>query len=208
VSESTFWKLTIDRGITAGMVIGLCSIIYLRVPNHVVGAALFSLGLLYICTCNKLLFTGSIGFAKTKDEWIQQPIILTLNIVGVMIVWLIFSTIGSIDSSELYAVRTEIPLWEVLVRAIGCGMLMYVAVSTYKRNRFMAIFVIPLCIMSFILAGFFHSIADIMYYALYRGTGFVLEPTWYLTLIGNIGGARLLALFDDFKYKKKEVAKA
>ena len=76
------------------------------------------------------------------------------------------------------------------IRAIFCGMLMYLAVCLYKEHKTIA--GIVFCVPVFILAGFEHSIADMGYFAI---SGIVsLEAflfIWVVILGNSLGGVLL-----------------
>ena len=80
-----------------------------------------------------------------------------------------------------------------LIRAVFCGILMYLAVSIYRdRNTVVGIL---FCIPVFILAGFEHSIADMFYFATsgivsLKACGFI----WTVILGNTIGGMLIPAL--------------
>ena len=81
-----------------------------------------------------------------------------------------------------------------LVRAILCGVLMYLAVSIYREKSTIA--GIVYCVPVFILSGFEHSIANMFYFGaagLLNGQVFV-----YLLVVifGNALGGMLLPALD------------
>lgn len=91
------------KSVLAGILIGLCGFIFLQCENKVIGAFLFSLGLLTILTFELNLFTGKIYSLSSK------------NIMD-MIVYLIGNSIGAyiitgIPIALLTDINTNI-LWE------------------------------------------------------------------------------------------------
>lgn len=56
------------KSIYAGFMIGIGGIIYLSLDNPIIAAFLFSFGLLTIIIQQFNLFTGKIGFVKTKNS--------------------------------------------------------------------------------------------------------------------------------------------
>jgi formate/nitrite transporter FocA (FNT family) len=92
------------------------------------------------------------------------------------------------------------PELTVFFKAIGCGLLVFIAVDQYMaKGSFLATFV---CIPAFILAGFEHSIAN-MFYVSSAGV-FNLE-TLIFTLIVILGNAiGCLAIPAYRKYIDKE----
>lgn len=61
--------------------IAIASYIYLSVGG-IVGAIMFSIGLLTILNMGFKLFTGSVGYIKSKDDIRDNIIILIGNIIG------------------------------------------------------------------------------------------------------------------------------
>ena len=82
---------------------------------------------------------------------------------------------------------------QTFVRALFCGILMYLAVSVYRDQK--NVIGILFCIPVFILSGFEHSIADIFYFAAsgmvsLKAFGFL----WMVILGNSVGGMLLPAL--------------
>lgn len=151
-------KEFIIKAIMSGLLIGLCADINNRIGG-LCGAMLFSIGLLTICMCKLPLFTGRIGGSNNIEELL---LMLFLNVLGVLIVKLLFS------------------FNNMFTLGIGCGMLMQIGVTAYKKN--MPILT-ALCVMAFILAGYKHCIANI-----YNSLDIM---NFVLILLGNIVGAKI-----------------
>ncbi len=85
----------------------------------------------------------------------------------------------------------------VFILAVCCGMLMFIAVDAYRKNAgsFAKYVAILIGIPTFILSGFEHSIADMVYFALAPlSVNFQLKTYAFLliVLIGNgIGGVMI-----------------
>ena len=151
-------KEFIIKAIMSGLLIGLCADINNRIGG-LCGAFLFSIGLLTICMLELSLFTGKVGSSNdTKKLFIT----LVLNIFGVIIMRVLFT------------------FNNMFVLGIGCGILMQIGVTAYKKN--LPILTI-MCVMAFILAGYKHCIA----YA-YNSLD-VMNFT--LIVLGNIIGAKI-----------------
>ena len=67
---------TFIKSIGGGDLIGLGCTIYLSCPNKIVGAFLFSIGLLMICYYQLNLYTGKVGYVFTNRNirWNIIPI--------------------------------------------------------------------------------------------------------------------------------------
>lgn len=134
--------------------IAIASYIYLSVGG-IVGAIMFSIGLLTILNMQFKLFTGSVGYIKSKNDIKDNLIILSGNIIGARI-------LAFPHAAALYLVSTKIavPLYLVFLKGIVCGIFIYSAVSSFKRNKD---YMVPVCVTGFILFGGEHCIADLCY---------------------------------------------
>lgn len=146
------------KSIFSGMLIGLCADINNRVGG-LCGAFLFSIGLLTICMSELSLFTGKVGSNNNIEELFTT---FVLNIFGVIIMRVLFT------------------FNNMFVLGIGCGMLMQIGVTAYKKN--LPILTI-MCVMAFILAGYKHCIAYV-----YNSLDVI---SFVLIVLGNIVGAKL-----------------
>ena len=198
-------------GIAAGVCICLGGSVFLACENRIVGAVLFSVALLCICFKGYALFTGKVGYVPEAHD--QES-------VSVLLLALLGNAIGTVAGG--YLIRAALPnlgaaaeticlaklnqvWWATLVRGCFCGILMYLAVSTYRDNK--TPLGILFCIPVFILSGFEHSIADIFYFA---ASGIVSLPAFgflWLVIIGNAIGGMLLPLLNGL-WKKGETTHA
>ena len=159
---------SLRKSILAGMMIGIGSTIYLVLENKIIGAILFSIGLFLICSFEMYLFTGKVGYAiKTKNK--PNCLMIWLgNLIGSIIV----STMVRFAKPELHIVAAEFlsnklqqGFMSIVLLSILCGFLMFLAVDNYSKhpNSLSGILGIFLCVATFILCGFEHSIADMNY---------------------------------------------
>lgn len=188
-------------GIYAGIMIGLAGWVNLSVGGPI-GALLFSFGLLGVCSMGLKLYTGMAGSFTFNMKSMDILWALVGNILGVGLV-----AIMSCDSIELQAsvivddrMSTE-PL-TALFKAIGCGILMEMAVWYYhkKKRSPLAIF---FCVPAFILGGMHHCVADAYYYmssilARMEPNALLIFP---ITVIGNFIGCNLCGLFHGKEWK-------
>ena len=170
----------------AGICIGIGCNIYLSCDNKYIGAALFSVGLISILTFGFNLYTGKVGYivANGYKFTINVLIILLGNIIGCII----FGTLFPSDlAREICNIKLSADLMSTMYKATMCGMLMFIAVDSYKaNNNFLLTF---LCIPTFILSGYEHSIANIVYFAM--GRVYSLQTICFIAIVilGNaIGG--------------------
>lgn len=164
-------RYTVIGSVMAGAMIALGGLAYMSVENHVIGSALFSLGLITIVALKYDLFTGKAGhwidyeFDELSDMGFNLAclaIIFGLNLVGVVGVSVLFTFAGLLpDMCSVGDAKMSMGFTELWCRAVLCGMLMCIAVDGYKR--FGNILVIMLPVMVFILCGLEHSVADMFY---------------------------------------------
>ncbi len=202
----------IASGINAGLCICMGGAVFLACENKVVGAVLFSVALLCICFKGYSLYTGKIGYIPEKhDKEAFSVLLLGLlgNAIGVtaggMAIGHNMTALRDKATAICTAKLDQIPL-ETLVRAMGCGILMYLAVSIFRDNDKNPI-AIMFCIPVFILSGFEHSIADFFYFACSSIRS--LEAFFYiwLVILGNTIGSILLPCLSMIG-KEKENAKS
>lgn len=191
------------NGIAAGILIVISCSTFLS-SNNYIGALLFSLGLYTICIKSYSLYTGRIGFIL-KEHSKSDILNLLLGLLGNIIATIIFGLLisYSIPNLEIIAKETCITKLEnqsaiqTFVRSLFCGILMYVAVSSYKEEK--SILNIFLCVPAFILAGFEHSIANVAYFSIANIFNFEALIFILMSLLGNTFGALILPIFKSYR---------
>lgn len=180
--------------VMAGVCISVGCIVNLRVGG-IAGAVLFTFGLVTVVHYRYALYTGTAGFVKTwKSLSDLFLIVLAGNLLGC---WLMAFALGLTDCMpELYdkvaliiEQRASQGASSALMRSILCGFLMTTAVKFAREDRWLPLlFAVPL----FILAGFYHSIADAFYLFLGQAlsNGHVL-CNWLVSIAGNFLGCNL-----------------
>ena len=170
------------NSILGGAMIAIASYIYLQ-TGGIVGAFLFSIGLLTILNMNFKLYTGAIGFTHSINKNIIT--ILIGNLIGTCLLF-VFPHPAAIP---LVASKLALPLDIVFIKAIVCGIFMYTAVSCFRNS---APYMVPLCVAGFILFGGEHCIADLCYFIASGFFCYEMFPFFIVTLIGNSLGAILI----------------
>ncbi len=187
-------------GILAGIIIGCAAWVKLLAPNEVIGAVLFSFGLLTICYLNISLFTGKAGTVdiKNKDSVVSLLKLLGENLLGVFFFSIIavMSNYWGITSLSEYVVvgRLATGYISVFFSAIGCGLLVDLSVYIFKtKNTPVAIM---FCVPAFILASMPHCIADSFYYICgVRLLSFKTIILFVITVVGNFIGCNIRRMF-------------
>jgi len=192
------------KAILAGMYIGIAGLVYLSLENHIVGALLFSFGLLVVVTRGYYLYTGKIGYLLPYSKGYLMTILKTLlgNIIGIAGVAFLFRLTGIsavvTAGSNLFALKLGHAWYETFALAIFCGMMMYIAVDSFKnvKHDVAKVIILVFAVMIFILSKFEHSIANMLYFFL--GDTFTLKAILYLILmiLGNAVGAIFLNLVE------------
>ena len=183
-------------GACAGICICMGGAVFLSCDNRYVGAVLFCVALICICVKGYSLFTGKIGYIYSQhDKEAVSSLLLGLlgnaiaTIIGGIILSAAISKIGETARTICDSKLTQSVL-SCFVRACGCGILMYLAVSVFREKN--SPIGILFCIPVFILSGFEHSIADMFYFA---ASGIVsIKAFGYLcvVILGNSIGALIL----------------
>lgn len=154
------------QSIKAGMFIVMGCIIYLLIPEPIIGALLFSLGLLSINLTSCTLFTGQVHklIEHTPKRKIYELINIWLgNMSGVIFTALFilfcrnYTLIEKIDA--LSFVKISIPYNILFFNAVICGILMTMA-TRKDTPKYVTIG----CVWAFVYAGFNHCIADALYF--------------------------------------------
>jgi nitrite transporter NirC len=192
------------KAIIAGIYIGIAGLVYLSLDNHIIGALLFSFGLLVIVTRGYNLYTGKIGYLLPYTKGYIMVILKTLlgNILGIAAVAFLFRLTGISSvvtaGSDLFALKMTHTWYETLALAIFCGMMMYIAVDSFKnvKHDIAKVIILVFAVMIFILSKFEHSIANMLYFFL--GDAYTLKSILYLVLmiLGNAIGAIALNLVE------------
>lgn len=177
--------ISIFPSFIAGIAIGLGCWLYLSAPSSIVGAILFSCGLLAVRLFKLDLFTGKTQFMPTTQyKWYQYIIILIFNLIGILIMVTFASEEIKQKAMIVGLSKVEIGNIALLANGIGCGMLMTIA-----TNKDTPLYVTALCVFAFVICGFNHCIAD-AFYLIAAGQ---LTFKWLFILIGNIIGGVIVS---------------
>ena len=181
---------TFVLAVLAGLMIGFGGVIYLMCPNKIVGAALFSFGLLTIICQGFALYTGRIGYFR---QYGLVSILTTIvgNFVGTGLVALGFRlTRHSVDIASVVAPKLADSSLSIFLLSIGCGVMMYLAVDSYRKSKSWLFVVMPIVV--FILSGLEHSIANMFYLSLAGEWGIDALRITLIALVGNAVGSAII----------------
>ena len=193
---------TMAKSKLAGFLIGIGVIANITAANPVLGAFLFSLGLLAIMQLQLQLFTGKVGdliYAKKENKLL--PFIFLGNVIGIETAIICYACANPNFDAALQAAsaaKFSKDYFQMLACGIFCGVLIHIAV---KSKQF---YITILSIMAFILIGAEHCIADIPY--LVKSFSFVNLSKFGLVVLGNISGSlyaeRLSGFYDKVRGDK------
>lgn len=182
----------IKNSIVAGILIGFGCITNVLCENHIIGAFLFSLGLLTVIIQGRYLFTGKIGYYDgSVMNLFNLSIGLIVNLVSIWLFCFLFAKFSSlsIDCNELVSKKLNEGIVDALVRSIGCGAMMYIAVDGYSKTKNPITIIMP--VMVFILCGFDHCIANFGYMGL---CGYFFIPIQLICwVVGNSLGSWIIS---------------
>lgn len=159
----------IAESIFAGILIGIAGWGFLS--NPVLGMFLFCVGLIAVVKYRARLYTGTAGFITGWLDILPLMLIIFGNIIGSFAVAAIslFSPLSLPEAAtNIITNRLQVGWLGTGLLAIGCGLLMSLAVEFARRNKDFSdwlplLFAVP----AFILCGFPHCVADAFYCCVY-----------------------------------------
>ena len=181
------------NAVLAGLFIGIAGTVCMALPNAVMGAFLFGFGLLTIVSYGFKLYTGAVGYlaiqGKNVPRYLLELLLIWLgNLAGCFSVGFLVRQTRSFPGfaervANVCAAKAGDSFVSWLILSFFCGILMYVAVETFKRKEELSatvrVPVLFLCVAIFILSGYEHCIAN-MYY-------FSAADMWSWKALGAIG---------------------
>jgi nitrite transporter NirC len=198
------------KAIFAGICIGIAGLVYLSVENHIIGALLFSFGLMVIVSRGYYLYTGKVGYVLPYCNTYLIELLITFigNAIGIAIVAYLFRLTGKSEvvatGSDLFALKLDHVWYETLALSVFCGMLMYIAVDSFQNveQELVKVVILIFAVMVFILSRFEHSIANMLYFFL--SDELTIKGILYLLImvLGNAIGAVTLNILGVKKYSK------
>ena len=172
--------------------------------NPVLGMFLFCVGLIAVVKYQTRLYTGTAGFLSSWRDLPSLLLILLGNIAGCLAVASV-ALVSPLPLGEaaikVISSRLAVGWWGTGLLAIGCGLLMSLAVDFARRNRDFSdwlplLFAVP----AFILCGFPHCVADAFYCCVYLFSAsdipwLSLAAYYGAIVLGNFIGCNIYRLF-------------
>ena len=186
-------------GIFAGLAIGLGSLAFTVVSAYlnntggmIFASALFSIGLILVCTLGLQLYTGKVGVVfdnreQLKENAINLPIMLAGNAIGAfglgIICHFVFMNIPEVADRILAISLGKTNSTTVFLQGIFCGALVYIAVYFFKnlQNWAMKIIGIITAVTLFVYCGFQHCIANMFYFGM--AFNWNIDMLWNLLIV-------------------------
>ena len=186
--------MTAAKSFLAGILIGLGVIINLQSETPVIGACLFSFGLLTIINMGLYLYTGKIGFFTEAHELKFLIEVLLFNCIGIAATIALYAIsnqnfIGIISAAA--ALKFSKHIITLFINACFCGALIHFAVK--NKVTILTIF----AVMIFILIGAEHCIADFPYLLFNLSLINILK--FISIVLGNSFGAILIERLSEEK---------
>lgn len=173
----------------------------------------FALALALILIVGGNLFTGNVlhatmNVANKRNTMLHATVglvvVYILNIVGSVIVAVVFNSTGSSIGTEwlihVANVKVSMTPLELISRGIMCNMLVCLSVVCYNRMKSDSakLLMLILCLYAFVTSGYEHSVANMSIFAMaYLNNGIDLTQVGYNLLfvtIGNIIGGVVVGL--------------
>lgn len=195
------------QAIAAGIMIGIGGTVYMICSSKLLGAFMFAVGLFMVCVWKFNLFTGKIGYViEDKNMWKILPQIWVGNLCGAALAGYGLRATRMIDKmSEAVTAAVEGKIndswYSTLILGIFCGMLMFLAVDTFKNaeSGMIKTVAVILPIAVFIVAGFNHCIADMYYISAANMWSWKALVYVLIVTAGNCIGSIIIALFKKFR---------
>jgi formate/nitrite transporter FocA (FNT family) len=178
------------QALFSGVLIGLGGAGFLALGG-IPGAVIFAFGLISVVLSGVPLYTGKAGVMPVKETW-KLLEIWFWNVIGCILIGILLKYTGgqySATANTIVEARFQSGYLGSFLKAVGCGLIIDIAVYLYRKCNSLlpVIFGVPL----FILCGFYHSIADVVY--LTASWKWYPEILWYYPMIflGNYVGCNL-----------------
>lgn len=172
----------------AGLLIGLGAYGFLALGG-IPGAVIFAFGLVGVVLSGTLLYTGKAGVMTDIGALAK---IWLFNVLGCILIGLLVLSIGGEPMERAQTVvagRLAQGPWRSFLRAVGCGLIIDISVWLYRSSKSLVpvLFGVPL----FIVCGFYHSIADVVYLVGARTWSSAIIWYYPVIVIGNYVGCNV-----------------
>ncbi|BED92682.1 MAG: formate/nitrite transporter family protein [Candidatus Paraimprobicoccus trichonymphae] len=175
------------KSVLAGIFISVALIVYIN-NKTVLDVIVFSVGVISILKLKLNLFTGMVGY---EENYLKLIISLAGNFLGTYVssLLLIGKITNFIDLETIIQNKVSQNLFSVFISSIVCGMLVYTAIYSYKKDK--DIISVILCISAFVMFNADHCVANSFYFFVSRN--FDNKTILYnlFCILGNYIGSKL-----------------
>lgn len=200
----------IVHSIMAGAYIALGGMTYLLIPDAIIGAMFFSLGIFLVIHFSNRLFTRVVPLSTGSGEYgISDCVIAWLgNAVGAFAVagFAHFSRLEEKLAERVESVAAakleDTPL-SLFIMGVFCAIFVSYAVFSMKKKLQpgIQIFMVWILITAFVYGGYDHIVANFYYLSAYGWAGGRLELIQVAKVLafvtaGNVAGGLLCGLFE------------
>lgn len=183
----------------------------------IIGAFMFSLGLLFICGFSLHLYTGRIAYLLDHGWRYSLELLEALlgNILGCLLMGFITRGLRVYEQvkptfAQICETRINDQWYSLFLLAFLCGFFVYLAVEIFKSNQHAVIRLTGLIlgVSAFVLLGCEHVVADIYYFIAAGKMNAKILGILCLILIGNSLGSLFFHGLKKLVLKqKKELTK-
>jgi formate/nitrite transporter FocA (FNT family) len=201
----------------AGMYIGLGATTYLLIPDKVVGALFFTVGIFLVMNFYEMLFTKVVPFSVAKD---YSPLDIVITFCGNFIGSIAYSILISQTRlspklteplSELVHKKLSDNLLSLFIMAIFCAVLVAYGVLSNKyfekTNKSLGVFFCLIFVAAFVISGFDHVVANMFYYSFYTiNVGFEtpMISSFIIVGLGNIVGGLFVGFTEKYRLSENK----
>ena len=207
-------RIFLEAGLS-GLFIGMAGTVFVSVQPPALGAFLFAFGLMTILCRGFKLYTGAIGYLVLQGRRTPRYLLELLdiwcgNLAGCALVGALLRQSGAFPAlagrlQGLCLAKLSDGWVSLLVLSFFCGILMYLAVDTFRRQEIPTPFrmaTVFLCVVVFILCGFEHCVANMFYFSAAGAWSLRTLGVTLLMTLGNSLGGFLLPLADLLRSRK------
>ena len=176
------------QSVMAGILIGLGACGFLALGG-LPGAIIFAFGLVGVVLSGSLLYTGRAGVMTDIPALVKIWLWNAVACVGLGLIVVVIGGEMADRAQTVVAGRLAQGPWRSFLRAAACGLIIDLSVWLYRSSKSLVpiLFGVPL----FIVCGFYHSIADVVYLvAAWKWDNGIL---WFypIIVIGNYVGCNV-----------------
>lgn len=198
--------------ILAGFMIGMGGTVFLSLDNKALGACMFAVGLFTVVVFRLQLYTGKIGYLPFQGKEYLLELVITWigNFCGTILIakcvqnTRIFTDMMSEKVFTMAQTKLNDNLISIFILSIFCGILMFIAVDTFKEQQGSTVKVIAVFVpvMVFILSGFEHVVANMYYFAMAQTWSIHTVIALIIMTVGNSIGGIMIPIYQKVFHLK------